>query len=209
MGVAAAVVMNPYVGPAALASLILSALRLEESAFRRVAGDPRSLHHCLAASILGAIGLGLLQSQHLPIAANLLVLVSIAFAAVQLLAETAIVRFLGGRVLGTWRGFGEMLRPLALARAPGILFLLAALPEGVGPRTALARGVELWLVVAFVVAIRVALGCSWRAAVLLALGVWLVEHVPDVLLGWLEPGSPAGTVSAVSATDPGASLGVV
>lgn len=83
-----------------------------------------------------------------------------------------IAYLIGDRLLGGTATWGELLRTLGFARAPGILLVLDPVVGGVG------LIVHLWLLVAGVVAIRQALNFGiWRALLTAVLGIvpyWLV-----------------------------------
>jgi len=178
--------LGEHVGPAALVSLLLAGLGLRGETYRRVSADPGATHHCLAATVLGAVAYGLCVSRRIDLAPPLLVVVEIVRAMATLVVESAIVWALGRWMLGREVPFASVLRPLALAGAPGLLFAIAAVPQA---EAAVAVGVPVWLLTAFVLAIRSALDVSWPRAIGLALGVWLVESLPGAMLGLV--GSPA------------------
>ncbi|MBU6282994.1 hypothetical protein KGQ64_12185 [bacterium] len=178
--------LREHVGPAKLVSTLFAGIGLRDATYRHVSAEPDATHHCLAATLLGAIAYGLCVSRRIELAPALLVVVEALRSMGTLVVESAIVWLLGRRMTGRQLPFGSVLRPLALAGAPGILFAIGAIPE---VETAVAIGVPAWLLVAFVVAIRAAFDCSWPQAVGLALGVWLVEHLPGALLTLF--GSPA------------------
>lgn len=83
-----------------------------------------------------------------------------------------ITYLIGDRLLGGTATWGELLRTLGFARAPGVLLLLDPVVGGVG------LIVQLWMLVAGVVAIRQALDFGfWRALLTAVLGIipyWLV-----------------------------------
>lgn len=171
--------LREHVGPAALISLLLAGIGLRQESYRHVATDPDATHHCIAATLLGAIAYGLCLAGKIDLAPPVLVVVEMIRAMTTLAVEAAIVWLLGRWLIGTPIAFGSVLRPIALAGAPGVLFAIGAFP---GAETAAAIGVPAWLLVAFVVAVRAAFGCGWGQAVALAFGVWLIEHLPGVLL---------------------------
>jgi hypothetical protein len=88
--------------------------------------------------------------------------------------------FIGTKLFGGTADWGEMLRTLGFASAPGILLLLVALPL-VGPIVNLV--VPLWMLVAGIVAIRQALDFTTGKAVLTAVIGWLALLIPRLLLG--------------------------
>jgi hypothetical protein len=88
--------------------------------------------------------------------------------------------FIGTKLFGGTANWGEMLRTLGFASAPGILLLLAAIPL-IGLAVNLV--VPLWMLVAGIVAIRQALDFTTGKAVLTAVIGWLALLIPRVLLG--------------------------
>ena len=177
--------MQRHVGPAALGSLILSGIGLSPKAYRRASEEDDATHHCVAATLLGAIVLGLYLSRSISLVPQVLVLVEVVRAMAMLAVQTSIVWILGRWVLRRQQSFASVLRPVALAGAPGVLFALGASPP---VETAVGIAGPIWLLAAFVVAIRAALDCTWPQAVALALGVWLVEHAPGALLTLMDAG---------------------
>ena len=88
--------------------------------------------------------------------------------------------FIGTKLFGGTADWGEMLRTLGFASAPGILLLLVALPL-IGPIVNLV--VPLWMLLAGIVAIRQALDFTTGKAVLTAVIGWLALLIPRLLLG--------------------------
>jgi hypothetical protein len=93
----------------------------------------------------------------------------------------AITQFIGTRFFGGTASWGELLRTLGFAQAPGVLMILAIIP-GFGPVIALAVGI--WMLVAGVIAIRQALDIETGKAVLVALCGWLVNVLLHMLLSF-------------------------
>ncbi len=183
--------LRTHVGPSELVSLLLAGIGLRQETYRHVAAEPDATHHCLAATLLGAIAYGLCVSGRIALAPPLLVVVEAIRAMATLVVEAGIAWMLGRWALGRRLPFGAVLRPIALAGAPGLFFAIGAIPEA---EPAVAIGVPAWLLVAFVVALRAAFDGSWFQAIALALGVWLVEHLPGALLALLDAPArlPAG-----------------
>ena len=91
---------------------------------------------------------------------------------------SGITYLVGTRLFGGTATWGELLRTLGFAQAPGILLLLAIVPV----LGALVKGVvALWLLAAGIVAIRQALDVGIGKAVLTALVGW----VAWVLTSWI------------------------
>jgi hypothetical protein len=91
-----------------------------------------------------------------------------------------ITLLVGTKLFGGTADWGEMLRTLGFASAPGILFLAAALPL-VGFLVNLI--VPFWMLVAGIVAIRQALDFTTGKAILTAVIGWLALLIPRLLLG--------------------------
>lgn len=82
----------------------------------------------------------------------------------------AVAYLVGDKLLGGTASWGELLRTLGFAQAPGILFVAAAVPFVGWLVEAL---VGLWIVVAAVVALREALDVSTGKAVLTGVLGWI------------------------------------
>ncbi len=93
----------------------------------------------------------------------------------------------GDKLLGGTASWGELLRTLGFAQAPGVLYVAAILPLVGG----LARGVvAVWILLAGIVAIREALDFSTGRAVLTALIGW--SFLMFLVLLFAIPGALAG-----------------
>ncbi|MFC1662150.1 YIP1 family protein [Gemmatimonadota bacterium] len=88
--------------------------------------------------------------------------------------------FIGTKLFGGTATWGELLRTLGFASAPGILLLVAALPL-VGFFVNLL--VPLWMLVAGIIAIRQALDFTTGKAILTAVVGWLALFIPRLILG--------------------------
>jgi len=86
---------------------------------------------------------------------------------------------IGDKVLGGTATWGELLRALGYAQAPGILMVFGILPLFGG---LLAVTVSVWTLVAGIVGIREALDFSTGKALLTALLGWLALAVPLALM---------------------------
>ncbi len=87
---------------------------------------------------------------------------------------------IGEKVFGGTATWGELLRTLGFAQAPGVLLLLGILPLVGGLFRA---AIAIWMLVAAVIAIRQALDFSTGKAVLTAVVGWLILVVASALLG--------------------------
>ena len=92
---------------------------------------------------------------------------------------------IGDKVLGGTATWGELLRTLGFAQAPGILGILGIIPI-LGGLVRLV--VFIWILIAGVIAIRQALDFSTGKAVLTALLGWLAIVILTVVLGGLGAG---------------------
>lgn len=93
-----------------------------------------------------------------------------------------ITYLIGDKLFGGTATWGELLRTIGFAQAPGVLYVLAIIPIlGWVVRVVVA----LWVLVAGIVAIRQALDFSTGKAVLTALLGWLAVMVVMLLLGGL------------------------
>ncbi len=85
------------------------------------------------------------------------------------LVWAGVTYLVGAKLFGGTATWGELLRTLGFAQSPGILYVAAALPFLGG----LIEGlVEIWILVAVIVAIREALDVSTGKAILTALLGW-------------------------------------
>lgn len=89
---------------------------------------------------------------------------------------------IGDKLLGGTATWGELLRTIGFAQAPGVLYVLGVVPL-VGSVIRLVVGV--WILVAGIIAIRQALDFSTGKAVLTALVGWFVIMIPMAILAGL------------------------
>lgn len=93
-----------------------------------------------------------------------------------------ITYLIGDKLFGGTATWGELLRTIGFAQAPGVLYVLAIIPIlGWVVRVVVA----LWVLVAGIIAIRQALDFSTGKAVLTALLGWLAVMVVTLILGGL------------------------
>jgi hypothetical protein len=93
---------------------------------------------------------------------------------------------IGAKLLGGTATWGELLRTLGFAQAPGVLSVLGIIPI-VGGVVRVA--VTIWILIAGVIAIRQALDVSTEKAVLTAVLGWLALALPVFLLGLAAAGA--------------------
>lgn len=96
------------------------------------------------------------------------------------LVWAGVTYLIGDKLLGGTATWGELLRALGYAQAPGVLLALAFVPLLGG---LLAFVVSFWTLAAGIVAIREALDVSTGKALLTALIGWLVLALPLAVLG--------------------------
>jgi hypothetical protein len=91
-----------------------------------------------------------------------------------------ITYIIGEKVLGGTATWGELLRTLGFAQAPGVLAVLAIIP---GARVIVLPVLAIWLLVTGIVAIRQALDFSTGKAIATAVLGWIAMLIPRLLLG--------------------------
>lgn len=88
---------------------------------------------------------------------------------------------IGDRLLGGTATWGELLRTLGYAQAPGVLFVLGIVPLLGG---LISFAAALWTLAAGIVAIRQALDFGTGKAVLTAILGWIVLAIPAMIFGF-------------------------
>ena len=159
---------------------MIGAALLDVSLYEEVEADTTATSQAMTVVILSSVatGLGVNSSQGL----SGLALGSVA-ALVGWLIWAGLTYFIGTRLFptpSTDSSWGELLRTTGFATAPGILRILAAIPV-LGLLIYFA--VSIWMLVAFVIAVRQALDYSstWRAVAVCFTG-WLVSNIAVTLL---------------------------
>lgn len=99
------------------------------------------------------------------------------------LVWAGITYLIGDKLLGGTATWGELLRTLGFAQAPGVLNVLGFIPL-VG--TLVKVVVAFWILVAGVVAIRQALDFGTGRALVTALLGWLALAIPMAMLGMMR-----------------------
>jgi hypothetical protein len=159
-----------YVGPPELGRLAWGALRLRPDTYSEVARAPESWRLCVAVAVLGGAAYGIRLAVYSGLSPLVLAIDRILIVLGQTFFESAVVWLIGIGILRKGVRYTRVLRPVALARAPQLLYLVLALLEA----PALAGVVvSVWLLAAFAVAIRAALDTGWLVAIVIvvALGV--------------------------------------
>ncbi|MEJ7811339.1 MAG: YIP1 family protein [Gemmatimonadaceae bacterium] len=93
---------------------------------------------------------------------------------------SGVTYLIGDKLLGGTATWGELLRTLGFAQAPGVLYALGIIPYVGGFVTAL---VWVWTLVAGIIAIHQALDFDTGRAILTAFIGWLAIVIPMALLG--------------------------
>ena len=159
---------------------MMGAARLDAATYEEVEHDASATGQAAVvvaivavASAIGAIGDGGAG----PIGA-------LVAALIGWLVWAGVTYLIGDKLLGGTASWGELLRTLGFAQAPGVLFVLGIVPLLGG----LVRFVVgIWILVAGVVAIRQALDFSTGKAILTVLLGWLAMMLLAMLpmIGWL------------------------
>jgi hypothetical protein len=92
----------------------------------------------------------------------------------------AVTYIIGDKLFGGTATWGELLRTLGFAQAPGLLYVIAILPI-LGGMVRLVVGI--WMLVAGIIAIRQALDFGTGKAILTAVVGWLAMIIPAMILG--------------------------
>lgn len=106
----------------------------------------------------------------------------------------AMTMFIGTRVFGGTADWGELLRTLGFAQAPGVLIVLRVLPL-LGPLVALVVGI--WTLVAAIIAIRQALDFNTSRAIMTAISAVIVIVVVSMVIG-IMTGVTMGVIGAIT-----------
>jgi hypothetical protein len=127
------------------------------------------------AQAIGAIGEGTLG-----------LVTGVVGALVGWLIWAGVTYVIGAKLLGGTATWGELLRTLGFAQAPGVLSVLGIIPVVGG---VVRFVVTLWILIAGVIAIRQALDVSTEKAILTAVLGWLALALPVFLLGIMGAGA--------------------
>ena len=174
---------------------MLRAAHLDGSLYSEVRADSAATAQAVAVVALVGVAHGLgtivraLLAGWAPGAAVLVaVLAEVAFWAVL----SSAVYLVGKHVLGAPVAYGQVLRPLGFASAPGLFILGASVASGVGAEAPALAALALWRLAAYFVAVRHALGLGMaRSIAALVVGVAATLMILVALTGalWrvLEP----------------------
>ncbi|MEJ2165294.1 MAG: hypothetical protein P8X90_07175 [Desulfobacterales bacterium] len=152
--------------------IILSA-KLNPEIYEEVEADKGAFGQAMGVVVLASLAAGIGSLRHIGIGGLLLGTLS---ALVGWLIWSYAAYFIGTRFLAepqTRATYGELLRTIGFASAPGIIRILGLIPELMAISFAAA---EVWMLVAMVVAIRQALDYNtiWRAVAVCLIG-WGVQ----------------------------------
>ena len=159
---------------------MIRAARLDASLYEEVERDKTAIGQAMTVVILAAVaaGLGSARNTGLPglVAVTLAALAGWFF-------WSFLVYWIGTRILpepGTQAGFGELLRVVGFASAPGVIRIVGILP-GLGHIIAIVAAA--WMVAAMAIAVRQALDytSTGRAAGVCLIG-WFIPWVVKVFL---------------------------
>ncbi|HEU4564024.1 MAG TPA: Yip1 family protein [Gemmatimonadaceae bacterium] len=105
----------------------------------------------------------------------------LASALVGWIVWSGVTYFIGTKLFGGTATWGELLRTLGFAQAPGILLILGILPVLGG---FVWMAVSIWTLIAGVIAIRQALDFSTAKALLTGFIGWLALLIPRAIFGF-------------------------
>jgi hypothetical protein len=163
-----------YVGPGELGRLLWGALRLRPDTYSEVARVAESWRLCAAIAVLGGAAYGIRLAVFSGLSPIVLAVDRILIVLGQTFFESAVVWLIGRALLRKALGFTQVFRPVALARAPQLFYLVLALLEAPAVAGVL---VSVWLLAAFAVAIRAALQTGWIAAIVIVLMLGLAGEL--------------------------------
>ena len=155
---------------------IIRAAKLDAQLYEEVEADREATGQAMAVVVMSAVaaGIGTLGSGGLFGIAGGTILALVGW-----LIWAFLTYFIGTRLLPepqTKADFGELLRTIGFASAPGLLRVFGVLP-GLGPVIFMAAGI--WMLVAMVIAVRQALDYTSTSR---AVGVCLIGWLAQVLI---------------------------
>jgi hypothetical protein len=178
-------------------TLAMRAAFLDSKVYQEIGEEQESLLRPLAIVLAVALAFGL-SIRNTPIVAtgdepawvsalgaqNILMLMGASVILMSWALWAGIAYLLGTRLLGGKASYRQMLRALGYAYAPGVLMVLAAIPD-VGGR--LATVIVFWLLGTGSVAVKATQGFGWAKAFLPAmmgwfLGFWILpQSLPQLV----------------------------
>lgn len=174
---------------------IIRAAKLDVSLYREVEADPGAILQAMGVVILASVAAGVGATPQTGAGLGLILLGS-GSALASWFVWAFLTYFIGTRLLPepqTRANYGQLLRTIGFASAPGIIRILGLIP---GTTLFLFVASDIWMLVAMVIAVRVALNYSntLRAVGVCAIG-WLIATLIFVLVqsllfgGFSAPGT--------------------
>jgi len=154
---------------------MIAAAKLDSGLYEEVEADSTATGQAAAVVIFAAIAAALGTT-------GLGIFASIGSAIASLfgwLIWAGVTYLIGAKVFHGTATWGELLRTIGFAQAPGVLYILTAIPV-LG--LFIPFVVALWVLIAGMIAIRQALDISTGKAIAVAILGWLVLVIPKVLL---------------------------
>lgn len=154
---------------------VVGAMKLDVDTYEEVEADEGATMQAAAVVVLAAIAqaVGASGAGFSPVFAALGALLGWAVWA-------GVTYLIGAKLFNGTATWGELLRTLGFAQAPGFLYALAFIP-GLGW---LIRAVAaIWILIAGIIAIRQALDITTGKAIAVAVIGWLLLMLPILLLG--------------------------
>lgn len=167
---------------------MIRAARLDISLYEEVERDDRATTQALIVVILSSISSGIGTALRNALAGNELGGIGIGLfgglfsALIVWLAWSFITYFVGTKVFGGTASYGELLRTIGFADAPGVLLVFSFIPILGG---IVSFTVWVWGLMAMVVAVKQALDFSTGKAVLTCIVGWITALVLLVIIGIL------------------------
>ena len=169
------VIQSGYTGPRrSLIERAIAAARLDSGAFEEVEADVTATPQAAAIVVVSALAQAFASSKGLWAAP-----LSICGALFGWLAWSVIAYFVGVKLFKGTATVGELLRTLGFAQAPGVLYILGAVPV---LRWFVAPVVGVWILIAGIIALRQALDIdTWKAVVTGIIG-WCLLIIPMLIV---------------------------
>lgn len=156
----------------------IGAARLDNSTYEEVEADRGATGQAATVVAIAAVA-SAIGSYHEGSAG---IIGSLIIAIVGWLIWSGITYLIGTMFFGGTADWGELLRTIGFAQAPGVLNVLGIIPVLGG---LVKFAVSIWVLVAGIVAIRQALDVSTGKAILVAVIGWLAIFIPMLVLGGL------------------------
>ncbi|MBA3443176.1 MAG: YIP1 family protein [Pyrinomonadaceae bacterium] len=160
---------------------MLGAAKLDTNIYEEVEADHTATGQAAGVIALVAIAQAIGASGH----GTYGIIAGLAGAIFGWLLWAGITYLIGDKLLGGTATWGELLRTIGFAQAPGVLYVLGIIPL-FGGLVRVALGI--WILIAGIIAIRQALDFSTGKAILTAVLGWLAVAIPSAILGVLGAG---------------------